>query len=198
MSDASSVRGSDAVKTALIEAACDMLGEVGPRALSIRNVAERAGVNHGQIHHYFGGKRGLLRAAMASLAAEHWENALARSGGDPVPPPLSLEEDARYWQAICRSVIEGDLDLARVAMDEGVSVPQRAFSMIRDKNQIGEDDLEAKAKFAYLVVGQLGWVAFEEYLMRLVGVEEGDRHEFREHVKQLSNEMVKGFFGDTT
>ena len=29
-----------------------------------RHLAERAGVNHGQVHHYFGGKRGLLEAAM--------------------------------------------------------------------------------------------------------------------------------------
>lgn len=196
MSEASSVRGSDAVKAALIDAACDMLAEVGPRVLSIRNVAERAGVNHGQIHHYFGGKRGLLRAAMASLALEHWENTQARSAGAAIPPPLALQEDARYWQAVCRAVIEGDMDLARVAIDEGVSVPRHSFAKIREQNQISEDDLEAKAQFSFLVAGQLGWVAFEEYLIRLADVEEADRHAFREHVKGLFDEMASGFFGE--
>lgn len=195
VSGESPVRGSDAVKGALIEAAADMLAEIGPRALSIRNVAERAGVNHGQIHHYFGGKRGLLRAAMALLADEHWENALARSGDSPIPPPLSLQEDARFWQATCRAVIEGDLDLARVSIDEGKSVPRRAFEGIREKNQLAEDDLEAKAKFAILVVSQLGWVAFEEYLLRLADVEEGDRAAFREHAKEHLEGMVTEFFG---
>ena len=50
-----SIRGECAVRTALLEAACDMLAEVGPKSLSVRRLAERAGVNHGQIHHYFGG-----------------------------------------------------------------------------------------------------------------------------------------------
>ena len=196
MSDENPVRGSDAVKAALIEAACDMLAEMGPRALSIRNVAERAGVNHGQIHHYFGGKRGLLRAAMAFLAAEHWENSLARAGGSPIPPTLSLQEDARYWQATCRAVIEGDLDLAQVEIDEGISVPQRVFDVVRERNQIGEDDLEAKAKFASLVMSQLGWVVFEEYLVRLADVDEGDRVAFRELVKKRLDQTAADLFGN--
>ena len=114
MSAEPAARGGDAVRHALIEAACDGLAEVGPRALSTRSLAERAGVNHGQIHHYFGGKRPLLKAAMAALATEHWHNSLERAGGAPIPPALSLAEDTRYWQATARAVIEGDLDLARV------------------------------------------------------------------------------------
>ncbi len=195
MSDENPVRGSNAVKAALVEAACDMLAEVGPRTLSIRNVAERAGVNHGQIHHYFGGKRGLLRAAMAYLAAEHWEKALVRAVGAPAPPTLSLKADARYWQATCRAVIEGDLDLAQVEIDEGFSVPQRVFATVRERNEIAEDDLDAKANFAFLVMGQLGWVAFEEYLVRLVDVKDEDRVAFRERVKNRLDQTAVDLFG---
>ncbi len=60
--DASETRGRDAVKTKLINSACEMLAELGPNAMSVRNVASRAGVNHGQVHHYFGGKQGLVEA----------------------------------------------------------------------------------------------------------------------------------------
>lgn len=196
MSDENAVRGSEAVKAALIEAASEMLAEIGPRALSIRNVAERAGVNHGQIHHYFGGKKGLLRAAMAFLAADHWDKSLARAGGTQVPPLLALKEDAHYWQATCRAVIEGELDLVQVVIDEGLSVPQRVFGVVREQNQIAEDDLEAKAKFTLLIMGQLGWVAFEEYLVRLVEVEDGDRIAFRDQVKKLLDQSAVNMFGE--
>ena len=113
------VRGSAAVKAALIAAAADMLGEVGPRNISVRDVADRAGVNHGQIHHYFGGKRGLLEAAMQHLAREHFDHAMALQGDGAYPPPLSLAEDVRYWRAIAQAVIEGDLELAGIEIAEG-------------------------------------------------------------------------------
>ena len=72
--------GSESVKDALIEAACEMLAESGPRSMSVRKVAARAEVNHGQVHHYFGGKQGLIEAAMAQMSEEHYENARLRSG----------------------------------------------------------------------------------------------------------------------
>ena len=105
--------GSDAVKAALIQAAGELLGEVGPRGVSVRDIAQRAGVNHGQIHHYFGGKRGLLEAAIRHLARGHYAHSLELAGGGPIPPPLSLSEDRPYFRALCQSVMDGDLELVR-------------------------------------------------------------------------------------
>ena len=53
----------------------------GPAALSMRDVARRAGVSHAAFSHHFGGKRGLLTA----LAAEGYDllaDALSAAGGD--------------------------------------------------------------------------------------------------------------------
>ena len=74
----------------LIVAAADLVGEVGPRSMSVRALADRAGVNHGLVHHYFGGKDGLLRAAMMRLVEEHAQFAKEKSGGSPIPAPLAL------------------------------------------------------------------------------------------------------------
>ena len=41
--------------------------------MTIRDIADHAGVNHAQIHHYFGGKQGLLMATYKQLAFEHVE-----------------------------------------------------------------------------------------------------------------------------
>lgn len=183
MSSVSTARGGEPVKAALIEAACEGLAEVGPRALSTRALGERAGVNHGQIHHYFGGKRGLLKAAMASLAAEHSRNTLARSDGGPIPPALSLAEDSRYWRATARAVIEGDLELARVEIDEGFSVPRRAIESLEERAGVNADALDFKAHAALMIATQLGYVAFERFAMLLVDVPESDREALRERVK---------------
>ena len=183
MSTAAPARGSESVRAALIEAACEGLAELGPRALSTRALAQRAGVNHGQIHHYFGGKRELLKAAMASLAAEHWRNSLVRADGGPVPPALSLFEDARYWRATARAVIEGDLDLARVEIDEGFSVPRRGLEALRLQSGAPADDLDFKAQAALLIATQLGYVVFESFALLLADVPEHQRSALRERVK---------------
>ena len=86
-------RGGEAVRTALLDAAAELLAEVGPEATSVRDVARRAGVNHGQVHHYFGGKRGLLEAAMRGLAHDHHAFVRERRGDAAYPPPLLLAQD---------------------------------------------------------------------------------------------------------
>lgn len=185
MNEVAAVRGSEAVKSALIEAAGEMLAEVGPRALSIRSVADRAGVNHGQIHHYFGGKRGLLRAAMRRLARQHWDDTRRRDGDDSLPPALSLADDTRYWRATCHVVMDGDMDLARIEIDDDISVPRRALRTLQRRHGIADDDLGFKARFAAVAALQLGWVAFEDFLMLVADVPEQHRESLRIEVKHF-------------
>ena len=103
----------------LINAAAEMLGEVGPRAMSVRGIAERAGVNHGLVHHYFGGKDGLLQAAMTRLVEDHAVFARERSQGSPIPAPLSLKDDQRYLRAVVRSVLDDEMELAQTELTAG-------------------------------------------------------------------------------
>jgi AcrR family transcriptional regulator len=190
LSAATEVRGSDAVKAALIKAASELLAEVGPRALSIRNVADRAGVNHGQIHHYFGGKRGLLRAAISWLANEHWNRARARDGDDLLPPALSLSEDTRYWRATSQVVMDGDMELARIEIDEDISVPRHALHALQLRAGIADDDIAFKARFAAIAALQLGWVAFEDFMMLVADVPESQRESLRTEVKSIVERLT--------
>ncbi|MBB4959959.1 TetR/AcrR family transcriptional regulator [Micromonospora polyrhachis] len=54
------------LRRALLSAAVEAIGEYGPTALSLRDLARRAGVSHAAPAHHFGDKAGLLTA----LAAE--------------------------------------------------------------------------------------------------------------------------------
>ncbi len=129
--------GSDAVKAALVDAAAKMLGEFGPRGISVRDVADRAGVNHGQVHHYFGGKRALLEAAMRHLAHEAFDHSSVLAGNSPYPPVLTFAEDSDYQRAVCRIVMEGDLELARIEIDENVSVPRHVLRSLQKEHKGG-------------------------------------------------------------
>lgn len=183
-------RGSEAVRAALIEAAAEMLGEVGPRSLSVRDLADRAGVNHGQVHHYFGGKRGLLEAAMRHLGEAHFARVLAQPGDGDYPPPLSLGEDRAFFRALCQSVMDGDLDLVMsVDADDAVSVPRRVLRRVRARHP-ELDDRDVRANFAALAAMQLGWVAFEELMFLHAEVAPEDREAFRERVKHAMQRMI--------
>ena len=190
MVGAISARGGDAVKTALIKAAAGMMAQMGPSALSVRDVAAAAGVNHGQVHHYFGGKRGLLRAAIRYLAEQHLANATRRAGGGPIPPALTLGQDSNYWRAIAHTVMEGDLDLARVEIEAGISVPRRAMHALMERAGATEGDIDFKAHFAAGAALQLGWAAFEDFVLLLADVDPADHDELRDRVKDLVKQLT--------
>lgn len=68
------------LRRTLLDTALDAVAEHGPAALSLRDVARRAGVSHAAPAHHFGDKTGLLTA----LAAEGWSglaDALEAAGG---------------------------------------------------------------------------------------------------------------------
>lgn len=56
------------LRRALLDSALDVVAERGPAALSLREVARRAGVSHAAPAHHFADKTGLLTA----IAAEGW------------------------------------------------------------------------------------------------------------------------------
>ena len=53
------------LRAALLRAAVDSIGEAGPAAMSLREVARRAGVSHAAAAYHFGDKAGLLTAVAA-------------------------------------------------------------------------------------------------------------------------------------
>ena len=57
------------LRRALLDTAAEAIAESGPAALSLRDLARRAGVSHAAPAHHFGDKKGLLTA----LAAEGFE-----------------------------------------------------------------------------------------------------------------------------
>jgi AcrR family transcriptional regulator len=71
------------LRPALMTAALGAIAEVGPSALSMRDVARRAGVSHAASAHHFGDKAGLLTALAAQgyqLLADELDAARERTG----------------------------------------------------------------------------------------------------------------------
>jgi TetR/AcrR family transcriptional regulator, repressor for neighboring sulfatase len=176
----------------LIVAAGELISEVGPRALSVRGVAERAGVNHGLVHHYFGGKDGLLQAAMTRLVEEHAVFAREQSRGNPMPAPLALRDDQKYLRAVVRSVLDDEMDLAQTELTAGVSVPRTALEHAVSKKNLEKADVEMKALFSIGMAMEMGWAALEPFIFASMDVV-GDKEQeaVRAYVREFQKTYVE-------
>lgn len=176
----------------LIVAAADLLGEVGPRSMSVRAIADRAGVNHGLVHHYFGGKEGLLRAAMMRLVEEHAKFAKEKSGGSPLPAPLALTSDQRYLRAVVRCVLDNEMELAQMELTMGVSVPRGALQHAVDIRKMDAADTETKALVTIGMAMEMGWAALEPFLFAVTDVKsEQEQEEVREYARAFRKKFAQ-------
>lgn len=182
-------RGRVDVEERLVAAAAELLGEVGPRAMSVRQVAERAGVNHGLVHHYFGGKDGLARAGMKRLVAEHMEWVRGHNDGKPYPAPMALGGDQGYLRAVVRCVLDGETELALTELAEGVSVPRSALDAVVARAGRDEPDTQTRAVVAAAMALEMGWAALEPFILAITGTPAGDADEVRRRVKELRMEI---------
>ncbi|BFM14853.1 TetR/AcrR family transcriptional regulator [Maricurvus nonylphenolicus] len=178
-----SARGREAVEAKLIDSTCTLLASTGPNALSIRDIASHAGVNHGQIHHYFGGKQGLITAAIKKLAREHEEH--AREGGlDEFEGPkhLTLGRDQNYVQAVIRSILDDQLDLAILDIEDNTSVPRHIMKAITKLLGHRKPTTEIKGFMASQMAIELAWAVFEPYIMAQIDAKPAEVAKIRQYV----------------
>lgn len=179
----------------LIAAAGDLLAEVGPRAASVRMIASRAGVNHGLVHHYFGSKDALLRAAMIRLVHDHAESVHRRAGDAPVPLPLGLVDERRYLHAVIRCILDGETELARTEIDEGVSIPQSTFGQMTERRGGTDSPARLKALLGMGMAIEMGWAAVEPFIAAVAGInDDAEMEEVRREAVKVRNAIAREWF----
>ena len=103
----------------LIDVALDLILHNGVLAgLNLREVADGAGVNRGNIYHYFGSRRELLRAAIArrfeavaeSLSADE-KSSLEELDHGPARPSIPFDHAERLINLGLAELSSGRLDL---------------------------------------------------------------------------------------
>jgi TetR/AcrR family transcriptional regulator, repressor for neighboring sulfatase len=144
--------GRAAVTEALAAATQDLLAEKGP-TFSVREVADRAGVNQGLIYRHFGSKEKLITAATSGLGTS-LEKALA-DGHSPMR--LIADDYERLATTLARLV----LDDAGWLVDEHPGVAAM-LELARD----GGPSAATRVVIAGSAV--LGWVLFSEYFANSV------------------------------
>ncbi|HSG78908.1 MAG TPA: helix-turn-helix domain-containing protein [Acidimicrobiia bacterium] len=178
MADAApAIRGPDAVRRSLIDAAKHLMSMRSPRQVSGRELAQHAGVNYGLIHHYFGTKDNVFAEAVAEATetmAERWD----RIG---ILPVNTTDEAASYRT------------FAKLEVDESRS-PIRTLMrrIVEHQGKVSgrpTDDPEMLAEIAIATALQFGWGAFESDIVDALQEYGGDLEDLRTRVSELSNRL---------
>lgn len=171
--------GKDEVSAAVLQAAAELFAEKGPAATSIREVATRAGVNHGLLHRHFGSKRQLLAATLQNLADS--AASLRESGAPAAEIEAASEIQARV---MVRSMLDG------FPVEE---LQQRFPGMQAFLEQVQahhEDDRTARLLAAHGMALQVGWGLMGPTLRVAFGLQDFDDTEIRSAVADQITKIV--------
>ncbi|HSP28281.1 MAG TPA: TetR family transcriptional regulator [Ilumatobacteraceae bacterium] len=171
--------GRDAVTDALIDATIDLILERGV-TMSVREIARRAGVNHGLVHTYFGSKEALLTAAFGAIIAR--AAAEVDEAGFP-PPDLAFRRRGEVAKVTARVM----LDVGGDPFPNHPILPgwRDALAATRPDATVAELD---EAVIIATALG-LGWALFGDHLCAILGIDDERIDAMEQRVLDLTAEI---------
>ncbi len=171
--------GRDAVMDALVEAASALIVEQGV-TMSVRDIAQRAGVNHGLVHTYFGSKEALITAAFGHIV----DRAAAELDDDGFPPAdLAFRRGGEVTRALARVM----LDVGGDPYPRHPILPSWRAALARTRPDAGDAELD-EAIIVATTLG-LGWALFAEHLCDILDVDEDERDTIERRVLSLVSDI---------
>jgi len=176
-------RGREAATAAILVAAQEQFAARGYDAVSVRAIAERAGVSHALVHRYLGRKRDIYRTVLTRN-----ENVILAAAPDD-PDLLSttglmmrhgLNEGPSHVRLLVSSALRGvpyDRTSGRFAATERlIELAERAAASASPAEQ-AEKDLDPRLVVACVVALFLGWGATSDWLLQATGLKDIDEAE---------------------
>lgn len=152
---ASRPHGPDEVRAAVVAAATELFAERPPGAVTVRQIAERAQVNHALVHRYFGTKEDLMRAVLqfnAGAAEAVAAGAAERVGVDEVVA-FGLENPG-YLRAFLAVQLADDWD--EDVVPSALPILERAFhTLAAEQARLGLRDPALSPLMAIGAIGAL-------------------------------------------
>lgn len=157
-------RGREAVAEALVDAATELFAARGPAGVSVKEIAARAGVNHGLVHRHFGSKEALLSAVLDRLVTRIDES-LPREDESFVEAAQQAFRGAReqgaYFRILAHALLAGE-DPA--ALQRRFPITERLLQLAK---RDGLDD--PKRLVSAMLAAGLGWLLFEPWIRASTG-----------------------------
>ena len=191
MTAGSKPRGRESVRAALIASAAQLFAERGPKAVSVRDVAKAAGVNHGLVHRHFGSKHGLLKAVMSELTDQ-----IAEAVGEPQPGE-TLDEFMRsalavtgdvglHWRILARALLDGE-DPAELQGE----FPVVARMLEAARRSAGQSAIAPETLITVAISLGLGFLVFAPYAQQATGQDEAQWEQTKGELRGLVAGLIR-------
>ena len=163
--------GKREVSTALLAAATELFAERGPGAVTVREVAARANVNHGLVHRHFGSKEALVSAVLDNLVTELRATFADRllEGASRAQLFDAIAENDHYWRVLARSLLDGQTEWLEGDRFPLIRSGVRALEASKKRGEL-DDDVDVQALVASYVALGLGWLVFEPFIAKAAGM----------------------------
>lgn len=184
MSAPRSRAGRESSIEALLAAARELFAQHGPSAVSLRDVARRAGVSHGLIHHYIGSRDDLLRMVFdrsTVRARSSIEGASSPADGIERLRTMAGTGNDEYTRLLAWSVLEG-----RDPVDFHGRSPALDAIIATDP----DSSRELRLAVAAAMVQTLGARLFGPYALTAAGLGDADLDDLRRLLETATDELV--------
>ena len=171
-------KSRDATTAAMLDAAEHLFAERGFTAVSVRDIARRAGVSHALVHRYLGSKEEVYRAVL-----ERNEDVMRAAAGDTEDLDVALSLMVReglanrrsYLRLIAHSALHGLPYETTIGRFRGAErLVELAESKAAAATSPRPDALEPRLVIAAIVAIYLGWASLEPWLVKATGLEDLD------------------------
>ena len=185
-------KGREQVMDALIEAAAELISRHGFAAVSVREIAARADVNHGLVHKYFGSKENLVRMSLDRLAAafrervgkpEDLDDALRRA-------EEAFREHDQYNRLLVRVMIDGD---ELTGVQSNFDFLKNMIRLVQQNQEMGKmtSKMDARMIVAGIVALGYGLDLFSPYLLPATKLDKKSREEMIAEIFQRWMSLTK-------
>jgi AcrR family transcriptional regulator len=185
-------RGRDATTAAILEAAEELFSTRGYTAVTVRDIAEHAGISHALVHQYVGSKADVLRAVLSR------NEGLLVSAAPGNPDLLEstclilrhgLEQRGRaHARLMMRSALDAlpyDRTAGRFeALERLIELALRATGSASAAER-AEKDLDPRLVVACVGSLFLGWVSGESWMRPAAGLEDMDDAELVDGLERV-------------
>jgi AcrR family transcriptional regulator len=177
------VRGRAAAIADILDAAYDLFAAHGYDAVSVREIAERAGVSHALVHRYLGSKRDIYRAVLTLnediiLSAAPDDPDLLATASRMLRQGLG--EGRTQGRLIVQSALQGvpfDQTSGRFAATERLVELAEKAAASASSDERAAKDLDPRLVVACVVALYLGWGTTASWSLAAVGLGDMDEAE---------------------
>lgn len=170
-------------RAALLTAATEIVTETGSPNITVREVAARAGINHGLVHRYFGTKDTLITAVIDEIS-HTLATELAQNGGGAAA--VHGDATGTLAQLIGHAMIAGSDDVG----DEHRAHPVADLIVRRLQQEADMSEHDARVAAAQIIALTLGWRLNERFLVTACGLQDDDLDDLRNDLYQACLRVV--------